>query len=95
MKPEPMLYADSARGIYIPQHFAETIHRGSIEGVAMADLSTLAAGPDGNSYWDTWSDILDNAVITYGGTTYRLYQDGDLWLIPDSLTWNDETEWFE
>lgn len=75
-------YADSARGVYIPQHFAETVNRDMLAGVDSDDLDILAAGPGHGDYWETWESVLDNAELTDSdGVTWRLYQDGDLWLI--------------
>jgi hypothetical protein len=84
-----ILYADSARGVYIPQHFAKTIERQYVEGVDLNDLDLLAKGPNDESvsdiYWDVWTEILDRAKVTDGmGVTYLLHQDGDLWLVPES-----------
>ena len=80
---EAELFADSARGVYIPQHFAEAVSRDHVEGVSDADYAALEAGPDADLYWDTWDAVLDNAVLTYAdGRKGRLYQDGDLWIIP-------------
>jgi hypothetical protein len=76
-------YADSARGIYIPQHFAESCNRAIFDfsGCYPDSLDILLSGPDHGSYWDAWQDILDHAETTCGGV---LYQDGDLWIIwPD------------
>jgi hypothetical protein len=74
-----VLYSDSARGIYIPRHFAESIARECLSGVDPADLDYLARGPNdieagedsdnpephnAEAYWDTWQDVCDHAVIT-------------------------------
>ena len=77
------LFADSARGIYIPQHFAEAIKREYVSGVSSDDWETLEAGPDAEWYWECWHDVLDRAEIHHPtlGTCY-LWQDGDLWIIP-------------
>ncbi len=81
--PELQCFADSARGLYIPQYFAESIDRDAITGVNMEDLDCLLGEPEQDSYWDVWSDVVDNAVIkdTYG-QEWTLEQDGDLWLVP-------------
>jgi hypothetical protein len=94
---EALLYADGARGIYIPQYFATSIHRNAVTGVTSEDLDLLAGDPDQEWYWETWADVLDNAVVTdtVTGIVYHLYQDGDLWLIPDDMVWDDETEFFK
>ena len=87
-----ILYADSAHGVYIPQYFAESINRYTIPLFTdwVSDLDTLCKGPDEEFYWDIWSDVLDRLTVydRDSGTSYRLYQDGDLWLVPED--WNPE-----
>jgi hypothetical protein len=86
-----ILFADSARGVYIPQHFAESVKREYVTGVDSADLDTLANGPDScEFYWDVWNDVESRAIVTDpdSGIEYSLYQDGDLWLVPSD--WNPE-----
>ena len=87
-------YADSARGVYIPQFFAESVNRFTISCWSdwIADLDTLCEGPEQESYWDTWSDMLDRLRLTDpdSGIEYSLYQDGDLWLVPSD--WQPEEE---
>ena len=81
--PELQCFADSARGLYIPQYFAESIDRDAITGVNMEDLDCLLGGPEQDSYWDVWADVLDNAVIKdTHGQEWTLHEDGDLWLVP-------------
>jgi len=81
--PESQLYADSARGIYIPQYFAESVNREMCDA-SDDDLDQLAQGPDScDHYWDIWTDVLDNTVLTDSdGQQWRLHQDGDLWFVP-------------
>jgi len=75
------LYADSARGIYIPQYFAETIDWNAIDDWNEDEKDILLAGPDHESYWDAWDSILNNVTTVCGGV---LWQDGDLWIVwPD------------
>jgi hypothetical protein len=77
------LFADSSRGVYIPQYFAENVRREYVSGVSDEDYATLKAGPDHEHYWDAWADVLDNAKIMEPkvGECY-LHQDGDLWVVP-------------
>ena len=89
------LYSDGARGVYIPQHFAESIRRECVTGIDLADLDYLAdveknMADDG--YWDVWQDVCDHAVVTdqSDGTVYTLYQDGGLWLVEQGATYNGE-----
>ena len=104
-KPQPKLFLDACRGIYIPRDFANCIIRDCISyptGSASdldADLETLKAGPEGEAYWEAWQDMTDSLYVHEpqgNGTTadYTLYQDGDLWLIPVGMEWSDEERWF-
>jgi hypothetical protein len=94
-RPEVKLFATDTQGQYIPQNFANLIHRGCVKGVSEHDWTILEAGPNHEWYWDTWNTVLDNAKIhDPTGTVYFLYQDGDLWLIPKGMTYSeDEGTW--
>ena len=83
-----ILYASDRHGIYIPQYFAESVNRDRLSGVPDSDLDALALGPDScDYYWDIWHDVECNAIVTDSdGTTFSLYQDGDLWLVPTDWT---------
>jgi hypothetical protein len=75
------IYADSARGIYIPQHFAESANRDMFKYIDADQWQILESGPETEYYWDVWQEVLDNAETICGGV---LWQDGDLWIIwPD------------
>lgn len=94
-KPDTVLWADSNRGVYIPKHFAESfIDRAkAVSGVSDDEWKILEAGPDTPWHWETWDNVLNNATVTdENGVKYRLYQDGDLWLIPEGMEWDDDTE---
>lgn len=81
---EAELFADSARGIYIPQHFAEAVKRDLVTGVTEDDWRILEAGPEHELYWEAWNDVEQRAVVhAPGGIDYYLYQDMDLWLVPE------------
>lgn len=73
-----VLYADSNRGVYIPQYFAESFAPEMWQGISESDLATLKEGPDAELYWDAWTQVLDYAETVDGG---KLHQDGDLWVI--------------
>jgi hypothetical protein len=79
-----ILYADSARGIYIPQHFAESVVRSCVCGVDAEQWHILESGPDHEFYFDVWCEVIDSARITdpKSGVAYSIWQDGDMWLIP-------------
>ena len=92
-----ILYADSERGVYIPQHFAESIVRETVSGISLESLDLLLIDPNADyqsesmrdkqdSYWDTWAYVLDNARVTCPSTgqVFYLWQDGDLWLVPEA-----------
>lgn len=85
------LFSDSARGIYIPQHFAESVNRDMLTGVSIVDMGILEFGPDAQWYWDAWDNVLDNAILTdSNGVKWCLYQDGDLWIVPIDATWPED-----
>jgi hypothetical protein len=96
MKPEPQLFLSDARGVYIPRDFATSVKRDCVSGVSEEDWATLEAGPDNEWYWEAWTDVLDQAVLTdpVSGVKYTVYQDGDCWLIPEGMVWNDQNEFF-
>ena len=82
-----LLISDS-HGIYIPKLFVEMIENNNRwSNINKDDLSELD-NPENEWYFDSWSNILDNAVfIAENGDKYILYQDGDLWaLCYDKMT---------
>ena len=86
------LFLDSNRGIYIPKSFAELIDPKDWSGFDVQDLDVLRAGPDHESYWDTWQDVLDYAETRDGRV---LHQDGDLWLVARDKAIEDLNKYFE
>lgn len=107
-KPNMLLWLNDARGVYIPRDFANSFsdRAKAVQGVSDEDWATLELGPDyqdesdltvyNESYWDVWTDVCDNATVTdEHGNKYRVYQDGDCWLIPVGMEWNDETDGFD
>ena len=90
-----ILFSNSARGVYIPQHFAESVNRYSIANWSswLSDLDALCKGPDDcEYYWEIWEDMLNRLELRDSSTDieYRLYQDGDLWLVPTD--WDSESD---
>jgi len=73
-----VLYASDSRGIFIPQFFAESANWDQFEGWNEGQRDVLLSGPDNESYWDVWHEVLDNVTTTCGGV---LHQDGDLWIV--------------
>ena len=90
---DAILYTSDARGVYIPQHFAESIKRDCVEGVSAEDWAILESGPDHEHYWDAWNDVEQTAIVMdQTGKRFTLYQDGDLWLIPEGFSFEEESE---
>ena len=80
---DAICYANSAHGVYIPQHFAESIKRECVRGVTQEQWVILEQGPDHESYCCVWGEVIDHAIVTdFCGFEYCLHQDGDLWLVP-------------
>lgn len=96
-KPDMLLWLSDARGRYIPRDFAASFEDRNecVSGVSQEDWAVLDAGPDHEWYWEAWDAVCDNAIITdEHGVKYRIYQDGDCWLVPDGMEWDDETQTF-
>lgn len=87
------LYLDGNRGVYIPQNFIECTDLDCLSNVDQQDINTLLQGPEDEWYWEAWSNILDNAILTEHrtGKQFNLYQDGDLWLVPVDAEWESES----
>ena len=91
-----ILYANSARGVYIPQYFAESINRANVTGVTQEQWDLVAMDPNDPAtpdwYWDEWCTVEQNAIVTdpSSGIAYALYQDGDLWLVPVDWSPSDD-----
>lgn len=78
------IIADSSRGVFIPQHAAESLAPGWT--ISDTDRETLAAGPENEEYWDTWNTVEQTAEYTdTAGNVWRLHLDGDLFAYCDSL----------
>lgn len=83
------IISDSACGVFIPQHAAESLVTGWV--ISDTDRKTLAAGPDSEDYWDTWNTVEQTAEYTdTAGNVWRLYHDGDLFAYCDSLMSDNE-----
>ena len=88
--PDALLFADSARGVYIPQHFAESVNREYVFNVNDEQYTILESGPEQEGYWDVWVEVLDGAIlIDSDGREWQLWHDGDLWLIPSDWQPNE------
>jgi hypothetical protein len=93
---EPMLWLSDARGIYIPRDWANSFSElATISGIEDDTLAILRAGPDHEQYWEAWEEVLDRATVRDDkGNVFTVYQDGDCWLIPEGMVWDEETEFF-
>ena len=96
-KLEPELLVSDAQGIYIPKTFADVF--GIPENfqnwdAIKEDIEFLQKenSPEHIEYWDTWDELIDNAILQANGTTYYLYQNGDLWSVPSTY---ENNEFFE
>ena len=89
------IYADSNRGVYIPQFFADTRADGW-HGISEENDAILKDGPDNEWYWDTWVTVLANAYyLDDKGNKYTLYHDGDLFVICyEKMTEEEKTNLF-
>jgi hypothetical protein len=96
-KPDMLLWLSDARGQYIPRDFARSfVDRDKhVSGVSAEDWQTLENGPDDEWYWEAWTSVCDNATVTdENGVEYSIWQEGDCWLVPKGMEWNDRTESF-
>lgn len=98
-KPDMLLWLSDTRGRYIPRDFAKSFadRAKSVSGVSDEDWVILEAGPDHELYWDTWDEITNYGDVTVtdeNGIEYFVYQDGDCWLIPKGMEWQDEKKSF-
>jgi hypothetical protein len=92
-RPEPILILNDAHGINLPRAFTTNVARERVEHVSDEDWAILQAGPDHREYWDAWADVCDKAVLTDDkGEKYFVNQDGDCWLIPVGMTWDEEAD---
>ena len=96
-RPVVVLLIGDERGQYIPRSFATLWDKEErtkrVANVSDDDWAILEAGPDHSEYWDTWQEVCDNAIVTNAlGVQYHVYQDGDCWLIPYGMTWDEEAD---
>jgi hypothetical protein len=96
-KPEPMLWLNDGRGVYIPRDFANSFadRAKSVTGVDAETWTILESGPDHEWYWVAWEDVENDAIITdENGVKFRVYNDSDCWLIPVDMEWSEEEGFF-
>jgi hypothetical protein len=87
---------DGSRGIYVPSTFVElynVFEWGFYEDEH--NIATLAEGPDGDSCWDAWDEVLNKAeFIDQDGNKWFLHHDEDLWAMCEALMTEEEHESF-
>jgi hypothetical protein len=89
-----MLLVSDSYGIYIPQTFLAMAHP-DWAGIKAGDAMIIGKGPEHEHYWEAWTEILGNATFTtIMGHTYRLHQDGDLWMYCEALMTDEEYQNF-
>ena len=98
-KPEPLLWLTDARGIYIPQAFAQSfgddLRMKAVANVSDEDWKILEAGPEHEHYWETWEKVERDATVTMpDGIVYTVLESSDVWLIPVGMRWSTATDWF-
>lgn len=84
---EPLLFFTDARGTYIPKDFAEFLNGNEkVEhNIAQEDIEVLL-NPDNEFYWDVWEGVLESKFkVKDTGQVLELYQDGDLWVLPEGF----------
>lgn len=95
---QPNLILSDARGVYIPQNWAEMYGTAALNedcGIQADDVATCLEGPDAEWYWDAWTSILDSyAHKDAQGVTWILHQDGDVWEVPDTLSEVESDEFY-
>jgi hypothetical protein len=89
-----LLLINDNQGIFIPQTFAEKY--GDNWFLVNSDaLDIVKEGPNHPQYWDAWSDVLDDAYLRDNdGNRWKLWQDGDLWMVCNELMTDAEYENF-
>lgn len=95
-KPEVILLLSDSRGIYIPRDFVNEVKPECISGLSDEDREVLEVGPDHEWYWEAWQNVLNNAIVTAPdtGVQYRVDQDGDCWLVPVGMEFDDSRGYF-
>lgn len=97
-KPDMILWLSDARGVYIPRDFAQSFanRAKSVSGVSDDNWEILEAGPEHEWYWEAWSEVEQSAIITDDeGNKYTIWQNGDCWLVPDGMEWDEQNETYK
>ena len=83
---EPVLLLDENNGIYIPKLFCKQCNPQNSYFVWDYDnCSEILLNPEHELYWEVWDEVLDSAycIDPDNNIKYTLYQNGDLWIIPE------------
>ena len=77
-----LLISDN-QGIYIPQIYCQQLTEDDAAeyGIEWSDVVCCQSGPDQDWYGESWQAILDAAEWEEDGETWRLHQNGDLWMV--------------
>ena len=88
---EPVCIVDGAHGIYVPQVWAKRYGEAAAAsaGISPEDVADLLRGPEADTYWESWDQVLDNYCHTVDGVKHYLYQDGDLFECPETYEWSE------
>ncbi len=90
MKKELSLLVDSHHGIYSAQILAQSY--GKYLQIDRTELNILKAGPDDDNYIETWAAIDGCEIIDESGEKYFIWQNEDIWAVPDGWEWSEEDE---
>lgn len=102
IKPDVVMFLDENRGVYIPKNFVEClvpeIQAELKKCIGESDYNCLLAGPSAENewYWEAWAHVCDSFELTdpISGVTYTVHQDGDCWLIPVGMEWDEKLHGF-
>lgn len=93
-KLEPILAVVDSWGVFAPRRFVE-LYGEYIESNLWADsVDVVRQGPGTEDYWESWEDIESRGVVHMDGSWFRIHQDGDIWIIPEGMEWDDDSQWF-
>jgi hypothetical protein len=93
-KSEPILLVDGNRGIYMGRDLYNQYRQyfvadeNGIPQWVMTDIQDT----ENEYYPEAWAWIEQNVQIELDGQRYTLYQDDDLWAIPEGYSWEDFEE---
>lgn len=88
------LLVDGKHGQFVPEVFVCNYDLSKWSGLREEDVQILKKGVDHEHFWEAWDSVLQSATYLNRGYTYRLHQDGDLWVYCDELMSDEEYENF-